>query len=415
MPNSYNDTYDGIGSGQQLSAEKMTKALNLMEKVANKVETGTLSDGNTSAQYPSAKVVWDSLKEAERRIIQDTSGKELTANKLRAVQAQNYFSYGDAMYLTCKAVDVVLQRIIEIAMENGIVERMANKVNTMTLTETDDNIIKEYQKYPSAKAVWDSLQSFTLLEEVVLDEDKFVELAIGPRKLHVAKYETTQGEFEAVMGYNPSYFKGDTNLPVENVTWYEAVQYCLHLTLESDDVADIIKDRIRQYYIDPDTCKTTYNWNDNNNYTDRTKTLKYNNVAAGSDYLGCYHLPVSDELEYLCRGGTTTTYIWGNNWSDTEMNKYAWYSNNSSNKTHVVGQKEPNAYGLYDVLGNVWELGGEWGNSGICVGGAFDDNKYYYYGHYNYNESKEHPKGYIPRLANKSRESNVGFRVVRTV
>ncbi|GBR75585.1 hypothetical protein NO2_0245 [Candidatus Termititenax persephonae] len=403
MPNSYNDTYDGIGSRQQLSAEKMTKALNLMEKVANKVETGVLSGSSTNTQYPSAKVVWDSLKEAERRITQDAMGKELTENKLASglvVWYWNDYKNSDVKYPTCNLVESVLQKYID----NNRIERTANKVNTIT---ADINDSRECWKYPSAKAVWDFLQSFTPLE-MALNEDKFVELAIGPRKLHVAKYETTQGEFEAVMGYNPAYtynpvYPERKRFPVANVTWYEAVQYCLHLTLESDDVTDGVKDRIHQYYVDPDACKTAYDWD--NNYTSRTKTLAYNELAALSGRLGCYRLPFESEWEYAGRGGTTTKYFWGDDFNQKdadnkyERNNYAGYYTNG---VREVGTMLSNAYGLYDVLGNVWEWCGnneDYRNS-IIRGGSM--------GIYPaFDLSYTHPFNH--------RAANIGFRIVRTV
>jgi formylglycine-generating enzyme required for sulfatase activity len=66
-----------------------------------------------------------------------------------------------------------------------------------------------------------------------------------------------------------------------------------------------------------------------------------------------YRLPTEAEWEYACRAGTRTTYYFGND--PKELDKYAWYSNNSNNKFHKTGQKLPNAWGLYDMLGNVSE------------------------------------------------------------
>ncbi|GBR77158.1 hypothetical protein NO2_1588, partial [Candidatus Termititenax persephonae] len=131
MTNNYNDTYDGIGSGQQLSAEKMTTALNLMEKVANKVETGVLSGGNTSTQYPSAKVVWDSLKEAEDRI--KNAGFEATANKVTTV------TQSDTQYPTARAVYTAL----------GNKEDAANKVTAANWAANKSSNVK----YPTCAAV----------------------------------------------------------------------------------------------------------------------------------------------------------------------------------------------------------------------------------------------------------------------
>ncbi|GBR77022.1 sulfatase-modifying factor protein [Candidatus Termititenax persephonae] len=338
MPNNYNDTYDGIGSGQVLSAEKMTSALNLMEKVANKVETGVLSDGSTNTQYPSAKVVQDSLKEAEKRIVQNTVGKEITANK---VTSDNWEANKDSdeKYPTCKAVWTYLQEC------SDIVEHTANRVSTITADTMDD-------KYPSAKAVCDLLQSSMPLK---MDMDKFVRIEAGIRSFYIAKYETTYEGFTAVMG--SSWLYGThAHFPVYNILWNVAVLYCMYLTLWSDDVADAVKDMIRQ----------SYNSNINSNWAEA-----YNYIALYNT--GCYRLPTSEEWE---SAALRNRYIWGYNWSDTEMDKYGWWGNNSGGTTHAVGLKNPNAYGLYDVLGNVWE----WcstsydSNSHVIRGGSWYDS-----------------------------------------
>ena len=119
---------------------------------------------------------------------------------------------------------------------------------------------------------------------------------------YMGKYEVTRAQWKAVTGNNPSYFKGD-DLPVEQVSW--------------DDVKDFIR--------------------------------KLNNLQ--SDYE--YRLPTEAEWEYACRAGTTGDYA-GN------LDSMAWYGANSGNKTHSVGQKQPNAFGLYDMHGNVWEWTEDW-------------------------------------------------------
>jgi len=118
----------------------------------------------------------------------------------------------------------------------------------------------------------------------------------------MGRYEVTQKEWREVMGNNPSYFKGDS-LPVEQVSW--------------DDVQEFIR--------------------------------KLNEEEGTNKY----RLPSEAEWEYACRAGTTTRYSFGD--SESKLGDYAWYYDNLDGKTHPVGKKKPNPYGLYDMHGNVWE------------------------------------------------------------
>ena len=135
----------------------------------------------------------------------------------------------------------------------------------------------------------------------------------------LGKYEVTQEQYEAVMGENPSRFKG-ADLPVENVSWNDAMAFCAKLT-ERDQAAS--------------------------------------RLPRGYEYI----LPTEAQWEYACRAGTMTAF---NNGTDIEaeeeiygecpnLDEVAWYWCNSSNKTHPVGQKLPNDWDLYDMHGNVFE------------------------------------------------------------
>ena len=119
---------------------------------------------------------------------------------------------------------------------------------------------------------------------------------------YIGKYEVTQGQWKAVMGNNPSYLPKGDNYPVEQVSW--------------DDVQSFI--------------------------------TKLNQMTGKR-----YRLPTEAEWEYAARGGTT-----GDRYGN--INDIAWYSSNSGSSTHPVGGKQPNAYGLYDMLGNVWEWVQDW-------------------------------------------------------
>jgi formylglycine-generating enzyme required for sulfatase activity len=122
------------------------------------------------------------------------------------------------------------------------------------------------------------------------------------KAFYMSKYEVTQKQWRDVMGSSPSYFKGD-DLPVESVSW--------------NDVQDFIK--------------------------------KLNEKEGGNKY----RLPSEAEWEYAARAGTATRYSFGDD--ESKLGDYAWYMVNSGDKTHDVGQKKPNPWGLYDMHGNVWE------------------------------------------------------------
>ena len=117
----------------------------------------------------------------------------------------------------------------------------------------------------------------------------------------IGKYEVTQAQYKAVIGTNPSFFTGD-NQPVESVSWNDTMKFCRKLS---------------------------------------EKTGKH------------YILPTEAQWEYSCRAGTTTPYSFGDD--AKQLGDYAWWSDNSPLSAHPVGQKKPNAWGLYDMHGNIDE------------------------------------------------------------
>jgi len=189
------------------------------------------------------------------------------------------------------------------------------------------------------------------------------------RGFWMAQSEVTQAQYRAVMGSNPSHSKGDT-LPVEKVSWHDAMEFSRKLSEKEG----------------------------------RT-----------------YTLPTEAQWEYAARAGTDTAYSFGDD--PSQLGEYAWYRHDSGWTTRPVETKKPNAFGLYDMHGNIWEWCLDWyqgsynglghvdpigprsGQSRVARGGAW----HFYAGPYR----SAVREGYNPDARN--RYLDVGFRVVLLV
>jgi formylglycine-generating enzyme required for sulfatase activity len=138
------------------------------------------------------------------------------------------------------------------------------------------------------------------------EEDIFSSFSVS-RPFYLGTYEVTQAQWVALMGSNPSKFPGSNN-PVEMVSWNDAQEFIRRL-----------------------------------------------NAKEGHSR---YRLPTETEWELAARGGTGTKYFFGA--TEGSLGDYAWFVRNSGKKTHPVGRKKPNPYGLYDIYGNVWEWVWDW-------------------------------------------------------
>ena len=165
------------------------------------------------------------------------------------------------------------------------------------------------------------------------------------RAFFICDHEVTQKEYKDIMGTNPSKFKANPgkgeiqeNRPVEEVSWFDAIEYCNRRS---------VKEGLAPCYkingsTDPDK------WGDRQ--------------ALSDDYVVCdftangYRLPTEAEWEYAARAGNNSLSLYKYVYDDeSKIDDYAWYALNSRRKTHEVKKKKPNAFGLYDMSGNVQE------------------------------------------------------------
>ncbi|WP_109098505.1 SUMF1/EgtB/PvdO family nonheme iron enzyme [Aquimarina sp. AU58] len=188
---------------------------------------------------------------------------------------------------------------------------------------------------------------------------------------YLSKYLVSQDLFHKVTNERPSIFKGD-NRPVETVSWLDCVIFCNGL---SEKVG------LQPYYLINNT----------------KKDFKINKKSNG------YRLPTDAEWEYACKAGLTAPRY-------GEIDSISWYKANSNGETHEVGIKEPNSFGLYDMLGNVWEWCSDiydetvYGSYRIIKGGGWNDEAR---GCLATNRRRSHPTAY--------KIDDLGFRIARNL
>ena len=166
------------------------------------------------------------------------------------------------------------------------------------------------------------------------------------RTFEIQRAEATQNEFAAVMGYNPSYFKGGTR-PVEQATWSEAAAFANALSARKG-------------------LARCYSCSGSGAATRCAISAAYAGAAQTIYRCPGYRLPTEAEWEYAARAGTSSAWFNGGittcTGRDARLDAIAWYARTSGNQTHAGSLKLANQWGLYDMSGNVWEWTTDWWN-----------------------------------------------------
>lgn len=223
------------------------------------------------------------------------------------------------------------------------------------------------------------------------------------QSFYMGKYQVTQEQYFAVTGTNPSSFSSNPaseeiqgNRPVERVTWFDAIEFCNKLSeLEGLTPVYTITGRTPESGYPITAATVNANWDNNG-----------------------YRLPTEAQWEYACRAGTQTR--WHSGEDESLLGNYAWFSGNSGNRTHQVGLKLPNAWGLYDMHGNVREWCWDWfvasySNAGGNVDptGASSGSDRVFRGGGWYGSGRVLRSACRFRFSPDGRSDDLGFRVLR--
>lgn len=271
-----------------------------------------LKDGESSLSGDS--VVYSihfSLKGVRRITKGGNSYEELcraVANRVGTMQGKSNWKGDDREeWYEYKTIDGVRVTMAETRLPNANIDAGFNMVDTTGSIRAEAERAAAEAKSKERASQLGSPPAVKAAAEGILASM----VDVPGKDFKMGKTEVTQAQWEAIMGENPSRFKGENN-PVENVSW--------------DDCQEFLK------------------------LLNSVPSIKASGLT--------FRLPKDEEWKYACRAGAAGKYCkleTGTEISESTLGQVAWFEDNSNKQTHPVGQKQPNAFGLYDMHGNVWE------------------------------------------------------------
>lgn len=372
-----------------------------IESIMSHYMKGTLSRWCKAFHYDDIINETDNIKEQIIRKLYETLEIDVNEDELKQYLENNAISDEADVVDEVKEIEIIDSMEIKNKLketDNSI--DYSGYAVAVNMVESDENskkyklAVKDNQTQVSCQCFIKCDTDKALSEAIIMIIKKMSELVISEKPkagkssikdfvfvevneympaFYICDHPVTQAEYQAIMGYNPSEFKGFNN-PVEQVSWYNAVWYC--------------NKRSEKEGLTP--C-----------YTGDGANIECDFKADG------YRLPTEEEWAFAASGGNESN---GYKYSGSDnIDEVAWYSENSDDKTHPVKKKKANELGLYDMSGNVWEWcwdghagsrairGGSWKNGCIEVSCSSSNDPNYEYGY--------------PYFA----YGILGFRVVRSV
>lgn len=297
---------------------------------------------------------------------------------------------------TSKKIEDGKAKVVFVTFSQNKCKVTENELQEFLKSEENFEFVSHKKEEQLSKTQQDNIKpdDINLIEEI-----KNSMVTIQDLNIQILKSEVTQEMYKAVVENNPSSFQGD-KLPVETISWREAISFCNRLSIKSGLEPCYVNEKIE--YIDSETGTIVTKEDFDKDQKKAAKNKKYTPKYAArlsveiNEKANGYRLPKIDDYRFI---GEKILMKYSNLITD----EYGWYNFNSQGKTHEVAQKKALEYSLYDLFGNVWEFTEDM--SGI----------YYPLFGLSINESQDEKEFFTGTNSPDGKWKNAGFRIVRRV